>query len=221
MLDYYRRIYEEYYGRYARIYDPFVRSLWFLSNRGFGGERRWRELIVDWLDPHPGEKIIDICSGTGTLTIMIARRLGGRGKVIGLELSPAQLSIARKKEKPEGLHFLEGDAQQIPFLDSYFDKGVICTALHEMPQEVRKNVLSEAYRIIRPGGRMVNVEQNKPERKWKAKLFDFLESLGPEYITYKNMLKCGLTEEIKRAGFRVVKTDTTLWEFMQIVLAEK
>jgi demethylmenaquinone methyltransferase/2-methoxy-6-polyprenyl-1,4-benzoquinol methylase len=180
MLDYYRRVYEEYYGRYSRIYDPFVKSLCFLANRGFGGERRWRELIVDWIDPQPGEEIIDICSGTGTLTIMIARKLEGAGKVIGLELSPAQLSIARKKEKPKGLYYLEGDAQEIPFSDSYFDKGVICTALHEMPQEVRKNVLSEAYRTIRPGGRMVNVEQNKPDRKWKELLFDFLESLGPE-----------------------------------------
>ena len=221
MLDYYRRFYEEYYGRYARIYDPFVRSLCFLANKGFGGERRWREMIVDWIDPQPGEKILDICSGTGTLAVMVAKRLGGRGKVVGLDLSPAQLRVAKEKEKPQGLHFLEGDAQKIPFSDSCIDKGVICTALHEMPQEVRKNVLSEAYRVIRPGGRMVNVEQNEPERKWKAKLFDFLESLSPEYITYKNLLKCGLTEEIKRAGFRVVETTTTLWEFMQIVLAEK
>jgi ubiquinone/menaquinone biosynthesis C-methylase UbiE len=178
-------------------------------------------MIVDWIDPQPGEKIVDICSGTGTLAIMIAKRLGGRGEVVGVELSPAQLRIAKEKEKPQGLHFLEGDAQRIPIRDFYFDKGVICGALHEMPQEVRKNVLSEACRIIKPGGRMVNVEQNKPGRKWKARLFDFLESFNPEYTTYKNMLKCGLTDEIKRAGFRVVKTTTTLWEFMQIVLAEK
>jgi len=221
MLDYYRRVYGKFYGRYSRIYDPFIKLLCFLSNRGFGGERRWRELVVDWIDPQPGEKIIDICSGTGTLTVMIARRLGGIGKAVGIELSPAQLRIARKKEKPKGLHFLEGDAQEIPFSDSCIDKGVICGALHEMPQEARKNVLSEAYRTIRPGGRIVNVEQNKPDRKWKALLFDFLESFNPEYTTYKNMLKCGLTEEIKQAGFRIIKTNTTCWEFLQIVLAAK
>ncbi len=178
-------------------------------------------MIVDWIAPQPGEKIIDICSGTGTLTVMIAKRLGGTGKVVGIELSPYQLRIARKKEKPKGLYFLEGDAQNIPFQDFYFDKGVICGALHEMPQEVRKNVLSEAYRTIKPGGRIVNVEQNKPDRKWKARLFDFLERFNPEYTTYKNLLKCGQTDEIKQAGFRVIKTNTTLWEFMQIVLAEK
>jgi ubiquinone/menaquinone biosynthesis C-methylase UbiE len=221
MLDYYRKVYEKWYGRYSRIYDPFLKSFCFLFNQGFGGERRWRESIVEWIDPQQGEKIIDICSGTGTLTVMIARRLGGIGKVVGIELSPEQLRIARKKKKPKGLYFLEGDAQHIPVQDFYFDKGVICGALHEMPQEVRKNVLSEAYRTIRPGGRMVNVEQNKPDRKWKALLFDYLESLNPEYTTYKNMLKCGLTNEIKQAGFRIIKTNTTLWEFMQIVLAEK
>ena len=221
MLDYYRRVYERWYSRFAHIYDPFVKTFFFFFNGGFGAERRWRESIIEWIDPQPGEKIIDICSGTGTLTIMIARRLGGIGKVVGLELSPAQLRIARKKEKPKGLHFLQGDAQGIPFSDSYFDKGVICGALHEMPQEVRKNVLSEAYRTIKPGGRMVNVEQNKPGRRWKALLFDFLERFNPEYTTYKNMIKCGLAEEIKQTDFRIIKTNTTCWEFLQIVLAEK
>ena len=190
-------------------------------NGGFGGERRLRELIIEWIDPQPGEKILDICSGTGTLTIMIAKRQRGTGKVVGVELSPAQLRTARKKEKPKGLHFLEGDAQNIPFSDFYFDKGVIFGALHEMPQEVRRDVLSEAYRTIKPGGKIVNVEQNKPEQKWKVLLFDFLERFNPEYTTYKDMLKCGQTNEIKRAGFRIIRTNTTCWEFLQIVLAEK
>lgn len=221
MLDYYRRVYEKWYGRFSLIYDFFVKTFCFFINGGFGGERRWRELIVEWIYPQPGEKILDICCGTGTLTVMIAKRLRGIGEVVGIELSPAQLRIARKKEKLEGLYFLEGDAQNIPFSDCYFDKGVICGALHEMPQEVRKNVLSEAHRAVKPGGRIVNVEQNKPDRKWKALLFDFLERFNPEYTTYKNMLKCGQTNEIKQAGFRIIRTNTTCWEFMQIVLAEK
>ena len=113
------------------------------------------------------------------------------------------------------------ELENIPFSDLYFDKGVICCALHEMPQEVRKNVLSEVYRTIKPGGKIVNVEQNKPDQKWKALLFDFFERFNPEYTTYKNMLKCGQTNEIKRAGFRIIRTNTTCWEFLQIVLAEK
>ena len=221
MLDYYRKVYEKWYSWFSYMYDPFIKTFCFIFNRGFGGEKRWRELIIEWIDPQPGEKILDICSGTGTLTIMLAKRLRRTGEVVGIEISPAQLTIVRKKEKPEGLYFLEGDAQDIPFSDCYFDKEVICGALHEMPQEARQNVLSEAYRAIKPGGRMVSIEHNKPALKWKALLFDFMERFNPEYPTYKNMLKCGLTNEIKRAGFRIVKTDTASWEFFQIVLAEK
>ncbi len=221
MPDYYRRVYEKWYSWFAHIYDPFVKGLCFFLNKGFGGERRWRELIIEWLNPQPGEKIADICCGTGTLTIMLAKRLAGTGKVVGIELSPAQLRIARKKEKPNSLFFIQGDAQDTPFSDCYFDKSVICGALHEMPQEVRRNVLSEACRVIRPGGKIVITEHNKPNRKWKANLFDFMERFNPEYPTYKNMLKCGLTNEIRRVGFRIVRTNTTSWEFFQIVLAER
>ena len=219
--DYYRRTYEKWYSWFAHIYDPFVKVIFFLLNGGFGGERRWRELIVRWINPQQGEKILDICSGTGTLTIMLAKRLAGRGEVVGMELSPAQLRIAYKKEKPEGLFFIEGDGQDIPFLDCYFDKSVICGALHEMPREVRRNVLSEAYRVIRLGGNIVIIEHNRVQRKWKMLLFDFMERFNPEYRTYKDLLKCGLTNEIEQAGFRIIRSDTTSWEYFQIVLGER
>jgi demethylmenaquinone methyltransferase/2-methoxy-6-polyprenyl-1,4-benzoquinol methylase len=221
MPDYYRRSYEKWYSWFAYIYDAFLRVLFFFLNGGLGGERRWRELIIRWIDPQAGEKILDICSGTGTLTIMLGRRLAGRAEVVGIELSPIQLRIAQRKQRPHGVSFVEGDAQDIPFSDCYFDKGVICGALHEMPQDVRQNVLSEAYRVIRPGGRMVIVEHNKPDRRWKAILFDLMEHLNPEYPTYRNMLECGLVDEIERSGFRVVRTSAISWEYFQIVLAER
>jgi ubiquinone/menaquinone biosynthesis C-methylase UbiE len=220
MPDYYVRTYKHWYKWFSRIYDYFIEATCFVFY-GFDGERKFRESIVDRLNPQRGERILDICSGTGTLTIMIARRLAGKGEVTGIEISPDQLRIAREKEKPDRLSFIEGDAQDMPFPDSYFDKSVISGALHEMPREVRRNVLSEAYRVIRLGGEIVIIEQSKPERKWKSLLLDFLEMFNPEFTTYKDMLRCGLTNEIKQAGFRVIETDTACWEFFQIVLAEK
>jgi ubiquinone/menaquinone biosynthesis C-methylase UbiE len=221
MPDYYRAVWERWYSWFAYTCDPFVKAFCFLFNGGFGGERRWRELIIKWIDPQPGEKIVDICSGTGTLALMLAKGLAGEGKVVGVELSPSQLRMARKKEKVEGLFFIQSDAQSAPFPDGCFDRSVICGALHEMPQEVRQNVLAEAYRVTRPGGRIVIAEHNRPDRKWKANLFDFMERFNPEYPTYRNMLSCGLTSEIELAGFRTVRTDTTCWEYFQIVLAER
>lgn len=218
---YYRKVYEKWYRWFAYIYDPFVRVFLFLINGGFRGEGRFRELTVDWVNPQPGEKILDICAGTGTLAIMLAKIQQGAGKVAGIELSPAQLRIANKKEKPTELSFINGDAQNIPFSNDYFDKSVISCALHELPQQVRKNVLMEAYRVMKAGGIIVIVEPNKPVRKWKVWLFDFMERFNPEYPTYKNLLNCGLTNEIRRAGFRIDRTDIVCWEYFQIVLAVK
>lgn len=219
--DYYRRIYQSWYQWFSHIYDPFIELFCFILNGGFGGEKRWRQLIVEWIDPRPGEKIIDICCGTGSLTIMLAQRLAGTGEIVGLDLSSRLLDLARKKHKPDGVAFLKGDAQDIPVSQGYFDKAVICGALHEMPRDVRQNVLAEAHRVIKANSRIVILEHNNPEKKWKRSLFDFLERFNPEYPTYRDLLKCGLIDEIERAGFRVVRTSVVSWEFFQIVLAER
>ncbi len=221
MPDYYRRTYARWYDWFAYIFDPFARAFCFIFYGGFGGERRFRELIIEWIDPQPGEKILDICSGTGTLSIMLAERLAGTGEVVGIELSPAQLRMARKKQIPDGLSLMEGDARYVPFPDCHFDRGVVCGALHELPRDVRRSVLSEAYRVIRPEGKIVIAEHNKPHPKWKALLLDCMEWFNPEYPTYRDLLECGLTNETEHAGFKIVKRSTILWDFFQVVLAER
>ena len=115
----------------------------------------------------------------------------------------------------------EGDARDVPFSDCYFDRCIICLALHEMPREIRRSVLLEAHRVIKPKGRIVIVEQNKPHRKWKALLLDCMEWFNPEYPTYKDLQECGLVNEIGHAGFKTIRTDTISWDLFQIVLAER
>jgi ubiquinone/menaquinone biosynthesis C-methylase UbiE len=216
----FNKTYKKWYTWFSYIYDYFMKVT-SIPFYGFDGERKFRESIVNWICPQQSDNILDICSGTGTLTIMIAERLARKGKVIGIELFPKQLKLAQRKPIPENLTFIAGDARYMPFSDCSFDKSVICGALHEMPENVRHIVLSEAYRLLKPRGTIVIVEQNEPDKKWKAWLFDFLERLNPEYTTYRNLLEYGLTNEIERIGFSILKADTLSWEFFQIVLAEK
>jgi len=220
-VDYYQRTYQVWYRRFCHLYDPFLKMAFFILNGGFGGELRGRQTIVDWVDPRPGQKIIDICCGTGTLTLLLARRAARRWPVVGLEISAAQLGVARKKYRPARVLFLQGDAQAMPFSQGSFDKGVICGALHELPHDVRQRVLAEAHRVIRAGGRLVVVEHNDPSKRWKRALFRSLERFNPEYPTYRDLLQRGLFSEIERSGWRIARKEVTNWEFFQIVLARR
>ena len=219
--DYYRDKYVSWYSWFSRIYDPFVKMGLFLLNGGFGGERRLRELVIDRLEASPGDKVIDICSGTGTLSLMLAERLSGTGEVAGVEISDYQLGIARSKPAPANLTFTRADAQHIPYDDAYFDRAVIFGALHEIPREVRRNILAQAYRVLKPGGRIVDLEHNRPARTWRAWFYRFLEWPTPEYPTYIDLLDHGLGNEMAEAGFQVRRTEAVAAEFFQVVMAEK
>lgn len=218
---YYYAFMKKWYEWFAHVYDPFVRVLFFFLGGGLGGEKRLREKVLTLLEPRLGEKILDCCCGTATFTLMIAERVEQKGEVVGVELSQAQLRVAQRKNRAGKVLLINADAEILPFSDDGFDKVVIFGALHEMPEKARQNVLAEVYRILKPEGRFVAFEQNKPERRWKTALFDFMERFNPEHETYKDMLKKGLLNEIERARFKIRQREITSWEFFQVVVAEK
>lgn len=218
---YYTEKYTSWYSWFSRIYDPFARLLLFVLNGGFGGERRLRELVIHRLGPLPGEKVIDVCSGTGTLSIMLAGRVSPSGEVAGIEISSYQLDIARKKTIPANVTFTMADAQHNPYGDTYFDRAVIFGALHEIPREARDRILTETYRVLKPGATFVCLEHNRPAATWLALLYRFLEWPTPEYATYVDLLESGLENEIAGAGFRVIETEVVAAQFFKVVLSEK
>ena len=219
--DHYAAVYARIYDHLGRFYDPFVRSALFFMNGGPGGERRWRRDVVDFLDPTPGDRIVDLCSGTGTLTIMIADRLEDPGEIIGVEISEAQLRVANKKNLPATLSFIRGNATHMAYPEGHFDKAVICVALHEMLRETRGMILAEAFRLLRPGGRLLAVEHHEPHQWYKALFINAFEYLTPEYPTYRDLLESGLKNEVETAGFAIIDTAITASGYFQMILAEK
>ena len=218
---YYRQRYISWYRWFSRIYDPFAKLLLFVLNGGPGGERRLRESVIGRLAPVPGDKVVDICSGTGTLSLMLAERLSGTGEIQGIEISEYQLAVARRKQIPGNVTFTQGDAQHLPFDDSHFDRAVIFGALHEIPRDARRNILAQACRVLKPGGRIVILEHNRPAKAWRALLYRLLEWPSPEYSTYVDLLDSGLQNEITGAGFRILDTAVVASQYFQVVAAEK
>src|SRR3990172_2919489 len=81
--------------RLARFYDPLIKLVFLPC----GGEKRFRKRCLDFAALSEGDRVLDLCCGTGTLTHLIAERIGASGQVIGLDLSPAMLERARQKSK--------------------------------------------------------------------------------------------------------------------------
>lgn len=93
---------------------------------------------------------VDVCCGTGMLAgISVEAGL----PVIGLDISPHMLAVARKKR--QGVRFQQGDATRLPFVSNGFDAAFISFALHEKPLDQAEAIIAETMRIVRPGGVVV------------------------------------------------------------------
>ena len=102
---------------WAARYDLLA---WLLTR---GREREFRENLVRLARIEPGESVLDVGCGTGTLAIAAKRRVGPTGAVSGIDASPEMIARASKKARKAGIEvaFQEGVAQTLPFPDAQFD----------------------------------------------------------------------------------------------------
>jgi len=120
-----------------------------------GNETLWRAATVKAVAPVAGERVLDIACGTGTSTAALAKR---GATVIGLDFSAGMIAEAKRK-RPK-LQFVEGDAQDLPFGGEEFDAVTISFGLRNVKDPHR--ALSEMYRVLKPGGRVVVTEFSTP-----------------------------------------------------------
>lgn len=209
----YKRAYRGFYNLWAPLYDPFVRLL-FIS---FGGEWRFRKDNLRAIKIKPTDKVLDLCCGTGTLTLMLKHN-NRDSVVVGVDSSIGQLRQAKRKDKE--MKWLVGDATSLPFKSMGFDKCIIFGALHEMFKEEREKTLGEVYRVLKAKGEGLVCEPNMPERMLPRVGFILFERLTLEYYTCMDMLKSGLINELKQRGFKI-KEHKRLFNDWQIILIEK
>ena len=137
----------------ARAYD------WVVWGLTLGGEARLREAALDPADLGPGDRVLDVCCGTGTLALAAAERVGDGGRVIGVDASAEMIERASGKASGRrNVAFQVATAQALPFPDGSFE-AVFCTlGLHHVPVADRAAALREMQRVLVPGGRVVIVE---------------------------------------------------------------
>ncbi len=140
----------------------------------FGQDPRWRSAMVQAVGPRPGQRVLDVATGTG----MVAFALAGRGAhVVGLDQSEDMLGGARAKlgtasdEIRQRLEFVRGQAEELPFDDGQFD-ALTFTYLLRYVDDVAAT-LAELARVVKPGGRIGMVEFAVPSQPvlrglWRA-----------------------------------------------------
>jgi demethylmenaquinone methyltransferase/2-methoxy-6-polyprenyl-1,4-benzoquinol methylase len=129
----------------------------------FGQDPRWRRAMVQAIDPSPGQRVLDVATGTGLVASELARR--GGCDVVALDQSDAMLAAARERlvcrtAIAERITFVQGDAERLPFADDEFDALTFTYLLRYVDD--RAATMRELVRVIKPGGRIGMVEFGVP-----------------------------------------------------------
>ncbi len=193
---------EEFSGQVRGMFDR-VAGVYDLMNSAMsaGMHHRWRARAVDAAAVGPGERALDVCCGTGDLSLELARRVGPGGSVVGSDFSERMLELARRKPAGPGPapSFEWADALDLPYEDGSFDVVTVGFGVRNLADLDRG--VAEMTRVLRPGGRLVILEITQPTRPplstffsvWFDRLVPLIGTLAGDRDAYSY-----LPESVKR-----------------------
>lgn len=177
------------FSRVAPHYDQMNNLI------SLGTQNGWRKKFLRELKVVPGDFALDLCCGTGDITIALAKQVGPSGNVIGLDFNNDMLELAdqkiRKQDLQKEIQLRQGDAMHVPYPDQSFDIVTIGFGLRNVPDA--DQVLKEIYRVLKPGGKVGILETSQPTNPivklgWQTyfKLFpSFARILGAKVSDYQ------------------------------------
>jgi demethylmenaquinone methyltransferase/2-methoxy-6-polyprenyl-1,4-benzoquinol methylase len=154
----------ELFAGLPRHYDQVAAAL------SFGQDPRWRRTMVQSVEARPGDRVLDVATGTGLVAQALVRRYGCT--VVGLDQSAAMLDGARRRLErdpalAERVSLVSGEAERLPFGDGEFDHLTFTYLLRYVDDPAA--TVRELARVVRPGGRVASLEfAVPPSRLWRA-----------------------------------------------------
>ncbi len=145
------------------VFSSVARSYDLMNDLMSGGVHRlWKDAMVDWLNPQPGLRCLDVAGGTGDIAFRIAkaaRRRGGDADITVCDINPDMLAEGVKRAEvlgEYGIGWVAGDAQALPMPDESFDCYTIAFGIRNVTRI--EQALTEARRVLKPGGRFLCLE---------------------------------------------------------------
>ena len=144
-----------------------------------GVHRVWKEKFINWMNPQPNTKLIDVASGTGDIADLFFNRSNGTGDVICVEPNKEMLSQGKiKLKKYNSIKWINSSAENIPVESNTFDYYSISYGIRNV-SDIDK-VLKEAFRVLKPGGRFMCLEFSKIDNE----ILNFLYKQYSKTIPY-------------------------------------
>jgi demethylmenaquinone methyltransferase/2-methoxy-6-polyprenyl-1,4-benzoquinol methylase len=166
---------EEKTGRVRAVFDSVFDRYDLMNDlMSMGVHRVWKQVAIALSGIRPGQQALDLAAGTGDLSARMAGIVGPQGRVIFSDINANMLRKGRGRMSDLGLggnlHYLQIDAEAIPFADDSFDCVSIGFGLRNVTHKER--ALREMHRVLKPGGRALVLEFSHPTSKPLSKLYD-------------------------------------------------
>jgi len=138
-----------------------------------GIHRIWKDAMMDWLAPRPDTRLLDVAGGTGDVSFRYLAR-AGRAHATVLDLTEPMLVEGRKRAEADqmasSLGWVVGDAMALPFAANTFDVYTISFGIRNVTRP--QDALNEAYRVLKPGGRLMVLEFSQIPNEMMQKAYD-------------------------------------------------